>query len=175
MLHLYIPISFTGNQKDMENISTAAPSLKFEVGDKAAIEVQIDAMIQSWNNHNYDDLESYTTENTDWVNNVGMWWKGRKESQYAHQFYHNTFFKDVEMKKKFTTIRFLTKEVALAHLIWHYGGYIAPDGKKYGDTDGLATLVFVKVKGKWMMAAGQNGDIVSEVQQFDPVKQMPSY
>lgn len=77
------------------------------------------------------------------------------------------------MKKKSVAIRFLTKDVALAHLIWHYGAYIAPDGKTYGNTDGLATLVFVRQKGKWMMTAGQNGDIISEVQQFDPVKQMP--
>jgi uncharacterized protein (TIGR02246 family) len=157
----------------MENIIATTSSLEDQAKNKAAIEAQIDAMIQSWNNHNYDDLENYTTENTDWVNNVGMWWKGRKESQYAHQFYHNTFLKDVEMKKKSTTIRFITKDVALAHLIWHYGAYIAPDGKKYGDKDGLATLVFVKEKGNWMMTAGQNEDIVSEVQQFDPVKQMP--
>lgn len=39
--------------------------------DKTAIEAQIDAMVKSWNNHNYEDLGNYTTENTDWVNNVG--------------------------------------------------------------------------------------------------------
>ncbi len=48
--------------------------------DEAAINKQVDAMIYSWNNHNYDDLKNYTTENTDWVNVVGMWWKGRQES-----------------------------------------------------------------------------------------------
>ncbi len=98
--------------------------------DETAINKQVDEMIYSWNNHNYDDLKNYTTENTDWVNNVGMWWKGRKESQYAHQAYHNTFFKDVTKEKKSVTIRFITKDVALAHLVWHYSSYIAPDGKK---------------------------------------------
>ena len=29
--------------------------------DKVAINAQIDAMINSWNNHNYDDLKDYTT------------------------------------------------------------------------------------------------------------------
>ena len=141
--------------------------------NEVAINQQIDAMIQSWNNHNYDDLKNYTTENTDWVNNVGMWWKGRKESQFAHQAYHNTFFKGVTMEKKSVVIRFITKDVAIAHLVWHYSSYIAPDGKKYGDTDGLATLVYVKQKGRWLMTAGANVDIVAAVQQFDPVKQMP--
>ena len=53
--------------------------------DETAINMQVDAMIQTRNNHNYDDLKNYATENTDWVDVVGMSWKGRKESQYAHQ------------------------------------------------------------------------------------------
>src|SRR5436309_1111423 len=73
--------------------------------EEAAINTQIDAMIYSWNHHNYDDMKNYTTENTDWVNIVGMWWKGRKESQYAHQVYHNTIFKTSVMEKKSVVIR----------------------------------------------------------------------
>jgi len=58
--------------------------------DKAAINAQVDAILHSWNHDNYDDMKNYTTENTYWVNVAGMWWKERKESQYAHQALHNT-------------------------------------------------------------------------------------
>src|SRR6476660_4258654 len=88
--------------------------------DEAAINKQVDAMIYSWNNHNYDDLKNYTTENTDWVNVVGMWWKGRKESQYAHQEYHKTMFKTAVCEKTSVNIRFVTKDVAITHLLWHF-------------------------------------------------------
>ncbi len=147
--------------------------------DEAAINAQIDAMINSWNNHNYDDLKNYTTEDTDWVNVVGMWWKGRKESQYAHQVYHNTMFKTSVAEKKSVDIRFVTKDVAIAHLVWHfYGGAPLPDGTPPKTKDNpnvdLATLVYVKQNGKWLMTAGENVHIVPEVQQFDPVKQMPN-
>jgi uncharacterized protein (TIGR02246 family) len=141
--------------------------------DEAAINKQIEAMIYSWNNHNYDDLKDYTTENTDWVNVVGMWWKGRKESQYAHQVYHNTMFKETVAKKRSVSIRFITKDVAIAHLLWHFSAFTGPDGKKYDANDGLATLIYLKEKGKWLMDAGENVTIVKEVQEFDPVKQMP--
>ena len=30
--------------------------------DKTAINAQIDAMVYSWNNQNYDDMKNYTTE-----------------------------------------------------------------------------------------------------------------
>ena len=142
--------------------------------DEAAINKQVDAMIYSWNNHNYDDLKNYTTENTDWVNVVGMWWKGRKESQFAHQFYHNTVFQKSVAEKKSVTIRFITKDVAIAHVFQHLSGDVTlPDGKKGVPTDTIGTFVYVKQNGKWLMTAGQNVAIVKEVQQYDPVKQMP--
>ena len=146
--------------------------------DEAAINKQVDAMIYSWNNHNYDDLKNYTTENTDWVNVVGMWWKGRKESQYAHQVYHNTIFKTSVMEKKSVAIRFITKDVAIAHVVFH--SYDSdphpaplPDGKTPGPTDALAMIVYVKQNEKWLMTAGENVIIDKGAQPFDPVIQMP--
>ena len=144
--------------------------------DEAAINKQVDAMIYSWNNHNYDDLKNYTTEDTDWVNVVGMWWKGRKESQYAHQVYHNTIFKTAVCEKKSVTIRFVTKDVAIAHIVWHFSDphpVPLPDGKNPGPTDGLATLVYVKQSEKWLMTAGENVIIDKGAQPFDPVLKMP--
>lgn len=143
--------------------------------DEAAINKQVDAMIYSWNNHNYDDLEAYTTENTDWVNVVGMWWKGRKESQYAHQDYHNTIFKKSVAKKKSVNIRFITKDVAIVHAVLHFDDteVVLPDGKKGGVNETMATLVFVNQNGKWLMEAGENVIIDKGAQPFDPVKQMP--
>jgi uncharacterized protein (TIGR02246 family) len=144
--------------------------------DKAAIDKQIDAMAYSWNNHNYDDLKNYTTEDTDWVNVVGMWWKGRKQSQYAHQSYHKTIFKTSVMEKKSVVIRFVTKDVAIAHVVWYFSDPnegVLPDGKKTGPNDDLSTLVFVKRKGKWLLTAGHNVHIDKGAQPFDPINQMP--
>lgn len=142
--------------------------------DESDINAQVDAMIYSWNNHNYDDLKNYTTENTDWVNVVGMWWKGRKESQFAHQFYHNTVFQKSVAEKKSVTIRFVTKDVAIAHVVQHLSGDVTlPDGKKGVPTDTMGTFVYVKQNGKWLMTSGMNVVIDKEAQPFDPVKQMP--
>jgi hypothetical protein len=43
---------------------------KERTNDEAAINKQVDAFLYSWNNHNYNDLKNYTTENTDRVNVV---------------------------------------------------------------------------------------------------------
>ena len=149
--------------------------------DEAAINAQVDAMIYSWNNHNYDDMKNYTTENTDWVNVVGMWWKGRKESQYAHQFYHNSILKTSVGEKKSVAVRFLTKDVAIVHVVWQFSDPNpplpplppSPDGKPIPPNLDLATLVFVKQNGKWLLTAGENVHIDKNARQYDPVLQMP--
>lgn len=146
--------------------------------DEVAINKQVDAMIYSWNHHNYDDIKNYTTENIDWVNVVGMWWKGRKETQYAHQEYHKTMFKTAVCEKTSVAIRFTTNDVAIAHVVWRFSDpnpHPFPDGKPppTGPTDAIATIVFVKQKGKWLMDAGENVTIDKGAQPFDPIKQMP--
>lgn len=144
--------------------------------DEAAINKQVEAIVYSWNNHNYDDIKNYTTEDTDWVNVVGMWWKGRKESQYAHQVYHNTIFKTDVCETKSVHIRFITKDVALAHVVWHFDDPYPeplPDGKNPGPTDTHATLVFLNQNGVWLMTAGENVIIDKGAQPYDPVNQMP--
>ena len=142
--------------------------------DESAINKQIDAMIYSWNHHNYDDMKNYATENVDWVNVVGMWWKGRKQSQFAHQAYHNTIFKTSVSERKSVVVRFVTKDVAIAHVEWKFsGGDTLPDGKITEPTTDLATLVFVKQKGKWLLTAGENVHIDKGAQPFDPVLHLP--
>ena len=149
--------------------------------DNAAINKLVDAMIYSWNNHNYDDMKNYATENTDWVNVVGMWWKGRKESQYAHQAYHNTILKTSVCEIKSVAVRFITNDVAIAHVMWQFRDPNpplpplppSPDGKPNPSNDDLATLVFVKQNRKWLLTAGENVHIDKSVQQYDPVIQMP--
>lgn len=140
--------------------------------DEAAIKSQLNALFTSWNNHNYDDMKNYTTADVDWVNVVGMWWKGRKEVQFAHQAFHNAMFKNVVLDQKQSTIRFITKDVAIVHLVSYYGEFTTPDGKKAGKTDDMATIVFLKKDGKWLITAGENVFIDEMAKRSNPVNHM---
>ena len=142
-------------------------------GDEQAIKNQVQAFLNSWNRHNYDDMNNYTTDSVEWVNIVGMWWKGRKEVQFAHQAYHNTMFKNTPLELKQATVRFVTADVAIVHMICYYPEFTTPDGRKAGNTDDIATIVFVKKRGKWLMEAGENVSINEAAKPHDPVKQMP--
>lgn len=140
--------------------------------DKEAIQSQIEAMVESWNQHDFSDMENYTTEDVDWVNVVGMWWKGRDEVQFAHQAFHETMFRNVNLELKFSNIRFITDDVAVAHIITHYGEYQTPDGNTMGNTDDIATLVYVKKNGRWLLTAGENVSINEAARTHNPVNKM---
>lgn len=140
--------------------------------DKEAVQAQIEAMINSWNQHDFSDMKNYTTEDVDWVNIVGMWWKGREEVRFAHDAFHKTMFRDVKIELKSTKIRFITNDVAVAHMITHYGEFTSPDGIKMGNNDDIATLVYVKRNGKWLLTAGENVSVNETAQAHDPVRYM---
>jgi len=129
--------------------------------DKKSIDMQVNRMVSDWNTHAFNNMDQYATEDVDWVNIVGMWWKGRPEVKKSHQTGFDYFFKGVPFTRTSLDIRFLTPEVALAHLVCHVGSLFPPDGIDRGtnrtpETDNLLMLVYVKKKGSWLLSAGQN-------------------
>ena len=141
--------------------------------DKQAIEKQVDAMINSWNKHDYSDMKSYTTEDCDWVNIVGMWWKNQKEMEFAHQAFHEKMFKNTSLTKKNISIRLVREDVALVHLYSRVGSFTTPDGHAMPEADDLALLVYVKNNGTWLLTSGENLVVDDRAQASNPVNRMP--
>jgi uncharacterized protein (TIGR02246 family) len=133
----------------------------FSQNHEKEIEKQLTQMVSDWNTHSFNNIDTYTTEDVEWVNIVGMWWKGRTEVKMAHQEIFDTIFKGVVFTKKSTKIRLITQDVAIVNLITHVGEFFPPDGINHGnnkmpEADNILTLVFVKKNSKWLLSAGQN-------------------
>ncbi|MFC3811296.1 SgcJ/EcaC family oxidoreductase [Lacihabitans lacunae] len=163
MKHLIFPILISTNMIFSEKGKT----------DEAEVEKQIDALIASWNNHNYDDISNYATEDCDWVNVVGMWWKNRNEVQYAHQVFHNGMFKNVKLTKKSIHFRSIAKDVMVVHLLQRVGAYTTPSGSIYPEADNMKLMVFVKKEGNWLLTAVENVVVVEQAQMSNPINNMP--
>jgi uncharacterized protein (TIGR02246 family) len=144
-----------------------------KTADEIAVEKQIDALIASWNNHDYSTMAAYATEDADWVNIVGMWWKNRKEVQFAHQAYHEVMFKNVTLTKNSAHLRQITPDVIIAHLNTKVGAFTTPGGHQKPEADNMSLLVFVKKGRKWLLTAGENVEIVDDAKKHDPVNNMP--
>ncbi|MBD2703306.1 SgcJ/EcaC family oxidoreductase [Spirosoma sp. BT702] len=138
--------------------------------EQKAIEAQVDAFFTSWNTHDFRDMNKYMAPECDFVNIVGMHWKGREDVQYAHQTMHEQHFKTIPLEKRSVAVRFLTPDVAIAHVLMHVkDSYITPDGSKGGDGDGLATFVFVKRNRVWLVEAVENVVVNEVAKPFNPI------
>jgi uncharacterized protein (TIGR02246 family) len=138
------------------------------------IETQIDAFINSWNKHDFSDLANYTTADVDWVNVVGMWWKGQRQVQFAHDAFHKGMFRNVTLSKVSTEIRFIAPDVAVVHWISRAGAYTTPVGQQVPEGNSIATLVFVQKNGQWLITACENIGINESAQMGDPARHMPT-
>ncbi|MBV6878469.1 SgcJ/EcaC family oxidoreductase [Epilithonimonas ginsengisoli] len=147
----------------------------FSQTDEKQIQSQVAQMVSDWNTHEFQNMDSYMTDDVEWVNIVGMWWKGRAEVKAAHQGNFGAFFKGVPFTQKSLKTRFLTKDVAVATLISSVGEFFPPDGIDHGNnkmpaSDDILTLVFVKKKGKWLIASGQNTVVDARAANNNPAK-----
>jgi len=142
--------------------------------DEKLIDSQVNRIVSDWNTHEFKNMDLYATEDVDWVNLVGMWWKGRADVVKAHQITFDHFFKGVPFTKRSSTIRLLTKDAAIVHLLCHVGSLFPPDGIDHGnnatpETDNLLTLIFVKKNGGWLLSSGQNTLIDERAAKSNPV------
>lgn len=147
----------------------------FSQTDEKQIQSQVAQMVSDWNTHEFQNMDSYMTDDVEWVNIVGMWWKGRAEVKAAHQGNFGAFFKGVPFTEKSLKTRFLTKDVAVATLISNVGEFFPPDGIDHGNnkmpaSDDILTLVFVKKNGKWLIASGQNTVVDARAANNNPAK-----
>ena len=119
--------------------------------DEKIIDSQVNRMVSDWNTREFKNMDSYATEDVEWTNIVGMWWRGRNDVKNAHQMTFDHFFKGVPFTRKNLDIRFVTKDVAIVHLLCHVGSLFPPDGIDRGnnrtpETDNLLMLIYVKKK-----------------------------
>ncbi|WP_259016621.1 SgcJ/EcaC family oxidoreductase [Emticicia fluvialis] len=140
--------------------------------DQAAVEKQVEAIINSWNRHDYSDMPTYATEDCDWVNIVGMWWQNRKEVEYAHEVFHKGMFRDVTLKLDSVKTRVITPDVILARVYKTIGAYKSPSGTVYPKAQNLLMLLYVKKNGKWLLTAGQNVVVNEAAQKSNPVNKL---
>lgn len=144
--------------------------------DAIAIEGQLDAFIASWNRHDFSDMPNYIAEDCDFVNVKGSHWKGREDIQYAHQYFHQLVFPNTPMKKQSVIVRFLKPDVAIAHMVWQVGPDTVnpfpatPKTKPDGSYNDLATVIFIKRKGVWLITAMENVVIDEELALGDPIR-----
>ncbi len=110
---------------------------------------------EAWNRHDARSYADLFTEDGDVVNVVGWWWKGRAEIESKLTTAFAQVFKESTLTITEVQARFLTPEVAVAHVRWTMTGAKTPPGIPE-PREGIQTQVLSKVSGRWLIAAFQN-------------------
>jgi uncharacterized protein (TIGR02246 family) len=159
--------------------SFVAMSQLTAAADRAADEAAIHQILKDyetlWNKHDMSTFGNLFTDDAVWVNVVGQVWHGRADIQKVHQIVHETNFKNRNMKLDDMTIRFIRPDVAVSIVWWTLDGFEAPDGRHFPKGTNVATVVFAKQDGKWLIASGENVTVDPLAAKFDPLKQSRSH
>ena len=140
-------------------------------GDATQIHAALKGMDDAWNRHDMAAFVSYAAEDVEWVNIVGMWWKGKEQVYKALNAFHQTMFKDRQVHEpQSTQLRMIAPNCVVANFIQTIDGFTTPSGQFLPAGRSVLTEVFVKHNGKWLLVQAQNTTIDEEALRFNPVK-----
>lgn len=113
-----------------------------------------------WNAHDMSALGALFAQDADFVNVVGMRWKGRAAIQTAHQESHSNMFRSSRLAIGNTDIRLMSPSVAVSRSEWTLVGHTTPDGQALPERRGYLTHVLEKQGDGWLIVVSQNTDII---------------
>ncbi len=123
----------------------------------------INSFADAWNRHDMNAFAELFTEDAEFVNVVGLWWKGRSEIKAAHEFTHQTMFKNSSLSMQEIATRFPAPGFAIARCRWTLEGHVSPDGDALPLRNGILVNILEDVSGAWRIIDSQNTDILEGV------------
>jgi uncharacterized protein (TIGR02246 family) len=140
---------------------TQNPSAAQSVDATASVKAVVSALAESWNRHDMTAYAAAFSENADFVNVIGMHWRGRQEIGVKHAEVHRTIFRNSTLQIVEQSVRFLSPGIAVAHASWQMKGAEGLPGWNVPETRrGIMTCILVKEADRWLITAAHNTDIV---------------
>ena len=123
----------------------------------------VNAFAETWNRHDMTAFADLFAEDAEFVNVVGLSWKGRPEIKAAHEFTHQTIFKNSRLSIQEVASRFPAPGMAIARCRWKLEGHVSPEGAALPERTGILVNMLQQVGGTWRIIDSQNTDIVEGV------------
>jgi uncharacterized protein (TIGR02246 family) len=119
--------------------------------DEDAIEQVISDMNAAFNRH--DPHTPVFTQDADFVDVRGTWLKGAAAIERGRTARFETVQKEARIRQLDLRIRFVTPDVAIAHVTNEISGMTGSDGTTIPPQQELNLRVFTKANGKWLVTA----------------------
>jgi len=120
----------------------------------------VNAFGECWNRHDMNSFAQLFSEDAEFVNVVGLWWKGREEIKRAHEFTHATMFKNSRLTITDVKVRFPVEKIAIARAQWVLEGHVSPEGTALPARTGILLNVLSLTPAGWVIIDSQNTDVI---------------
>lgn len=131
------------------------------MSDAAAEVTQVvHAFAECWNRHDMSAFAELFAPDAEFVNVVGLWWKGRDEIKKAHEFTHATMFKNSQLSMADVSVRFPLDGLAIARARWVLQGHVSPEGAPLPARNGILLNILLRTQQGWLIIDSQNTDII---------------
>ena len=141
--------------------------------DEAGIRKTVMGFEEAWNTHNMKLLATLFREDAEFINVVGMDWRGRDAIVKAHAIFHEIMFKDCRLKTDSIESRPLGRDYAIAVVTTTQDSFTTPDGHVMPKGQTKQTYVLAKGSEGWRFIHGQNVRIDADAVKNDPVNAGP--
>ena len=142
---------------------------KLSKEDDEGVRRLVGGIVTTWNTHDMAAFSGLLREDVEWVNVVGMHWRGREAVVKAHAVFHEIMFKDCRLKADEIEARPIGGGVAVAVVTFTQDAFTTPDGHAMPKGQTRLTLVLGKVKDEWKIVHAENVRVDAEAVRNDPV------
>jgi uncharacterized protein (TIGR02246 family) len=115
----------------------------------------------AWNRHDAQAYAALFADAGEVVNVLGWWWKGRREIERQLTSVFAVAFRESHLTIGEVEVRFLTQEIAIAHVRWTMEGAKLPPPLPE-PRQGIQIQVLEKRHGTWQIVSFQNTNSVPE-------------
>ncbi|MEI6432240.1 MAG: SgcJ/EcaC family oxidoreductase [bacterium] len=138
--------------------------------EERAIRETVREVEATWNRHDMEAYASLLTEDADWVNIVGMWWRGKADVYKAHKAFHQTIFRNVSLHFDQVEVRGLAQDVAVAVCTLRQDGFTTPTGNVRPESQARLSLILRKTGERWLICHAHNTTIDMEAAKSNPIR-----
>jgi len=124
------------------------------------IETALENYVLYWNNNDMDSWGTLFTDDVDYINRNGGWWKNNEDNIAGHKHIHKMLIEteqpgtfSLEVRK----IELLKPDIAIVQALSEWLGFKSCDSSDKTETlKGILTCVFIKTDGKWLIKTLHN-------------------
>jgi uncharacterized protein (TIGR02246 family) len=148
----------------------AAPANALSKEDDEAIQKTVRGIEDAWNAHDMKAYGKLFREDAEFINVVGMHWRGRDAIIVAHTAFHETLFKNHTIKTDDVEVRSLGSGHAIAVVTTTNDAFTTPAGEVIPKRQNRQTYVLVKDPDGWTIAHAHNVPVDAAAAKHDPTK-----